>query len=126
MTKNIARRAITGLVFTTAAAAATAFTFAGAAFAAPAEGTVQGADLAGALKDRYIVVMKDNSTTTSDALAGKVGGKVGTRFESAVHGFSGQMSATAARRLAADPAVAYVEQDRIVSVESTPTSRRCR
>ncbi|WP_432830301.1 S8 family serine peptidase [Dactylosporangium sp. CA-092794] len=121
MTKNIARRAITGIVLGTAATAATAFTFAAAAAAAPAEGTVQGAGVAGALTDQYIVVMKDGSTTTSDALAGKVGGKVEDRFDSAVRGFSGRMSASAARRLAADPAVQYVEQDRTVSIEATQT-----
>ncbi|WP_432978557.1 S8 family serine peptidase [Dactylosporangium sp. CA-233914] len=122
MTKNIARRAITGIVFGTAAAAATAFTFGSAASAAPAEGTVQGTDAAGVIKDRYIVVMKDGSTTTSDALAGKVGGRIEDRFDSAVRGFSGRMNAAAARRLAADPAVQYVEQDRMVSIEATQTS----
>jgi subtilisin family serine protease len=122
MTKNIARRAITGIVLGTAASAATAFTFGAAAFAAPAQGTVQNTDAPGALKDQYIVVMKDGSTTTSDALAGKVGGKVEDRFDSAVRGFSGHMSAEGARRLAADPAVAYVEQDRRVQVESTETN----
>ncbi|MFC5001466.1 S8 family serine peptidase [Dactylosporangium cerinum] len=101
------------------AAAAGSFTFASAASAAPAMGTVLGAGEDGALKDRYIVVLKDGSTTTSDALAGKVGGSVSTRFDSTVKGFSGSMSSTAARRLAADPAVKYVEQDRIVQVEAT-------
>ncbi|MER7002573.1 S8 family serine peptidase [Dactylosporangium sp. NPDC000555] len=119
MTKNIARRAITGIVFGAAATAATAFTFGAAASAAPAEGTVRGTDAAGVLKDRYIVVMKDGTTATSDALAGKVGGKIEGRFDSAVRGFSSRMSASAARRLAADPAVAYVEQDRVVSIETT-------
>ncbi|UWZ40702.1 S8 family peptidase [Dactylosporangium roseum] len=117
--KNTARRAVTGLVFTPAAAAAAAFSFAAAGSAAPAEGVVQGAGVAGALHDRYIVVLKDGSSVSSDALAGKVGGKVRARYDNAVRGFSGQMSATAARRLAADPAVAYVEQDRVVSVEAT-------
>ncbi|GAA3450686.1 S8 family serine peptidase [Dactylosporangium matsuzakiense] len=122
MTKNIARRAITGIVLGTAATAATAFSFGAAAFAAPAQGTIQNVDAPGALKDQYIVVMKDGSTTTSDALAGKVGGKIEDRFDSAVRGFSGHMSADAARRLAADPAVSYVEQDRRVQIESTETS----
>nr|BFE65611.1 serine protease [Dactylosporangium thailandense] len=122
MTKNTARRAITGIVFGTAAAAATAFTFGSAAYAAPAQGTIQNVDAPGALKDQYIVVMKDGSTTTSDALAGKVGGRIEDRFDSAVRGFSGHMSADAARRLAADPAVAYVEQDRRVQIEATQTS----
>ncbi|GAA2579286.1 serine protease [Dactylosporangium fulvum] len=119
MIKNTARLAVTGLVFTTAAAAAATFSFAAAGSAAPAEGVVQGAGAAGALQDRYIVVLKDGSSVSSDALAGKVGGKVRARYDSAVRGFSGQMSAAAARRLAADPAVAYVEQDRVVSVEAT-------
>ncbi|WP_327008734.1 S8 family peptidase [Dactylosporangium sp. NBC_01737] len=101
------------------AAAAGSLSFASAAVAAPAEGTVRGMGEAGTMKDRYIVVLKDGSTTTSDALAGKVGGSVGTRFDSTVKGFSGTMSASGARRLAADPAVKYVEQDRIVKVEAT-------
>lgn len=111
------RRMLTVLAMT--AAAAGSFSFASAAAAAPAEGTVRGTGEAGTMKDHYIVVMKDGSTTTSDALAGKVGGAVSARFSSTVKGFSGTMSATAARRLAADPAVAYVEQDRIVKVEAT-------
>ena len=107
------RRVLTVLAMT--AAAAGSLSFASAASAAPAMGTVRGAGEDGALKDRYIVVLKDGSTTTSDALAGKVGGSVSTRFNSTVKGFSGEMSSTAARRLAADPAVKYVEQDRVVS-----------
>src|SRR3954447_19662697 len=116
MTKNLARRAITGIVFGAAATAATAFTFGTAATAAPAQGTIQNTDAPGAIAGQYIVVMKDGSTTTSDALAGKVGGKIEDRFDTAVRGFSGRMSAAAARRLAADPAVSYVEQDRTVSI----------
>lgn len=111
------RRVLTVLAMT--AAAAGSFSFASAAAAAPAMGSVLGTGEEGALKDRYIVVLKDGSTTTSDALAGKVGGSVSTRFSSTVKGFSGTMSATAARRLAADPAVKYVEQDRVVKVEAT-------
>ena len=88
------RRVLTVLAMT--AAAAGSLSFASAASAAPAMGTVRGAGEDGALKDRYIVVLKDGSTTTSDALAGKVGGSVSTRFNSTVKGFSGEMSSTAA------------------------------
>ncbi|WP_190254553.1 S8 family peptidase [Dactylosporangium sucinum] len=109
------------MVLGTAAAAVSALSFTGFAAAAPAEGVVQGAGGAGALQDRYIVVMKDGSAASSETLAGKVGGKVDTRYDSTVRGFSGRMSAQAARRLAADPAVAYVEQDRVVTVEATQT-----
>src|SRR4051812_26190143 len=122
MTKNLARRAITGIVFGAAATAATAFTFGTAASAAPAQGTIQNADVPGAIAAQYILAMKDGSTTTWDALAGKVGGRVEARFATAVRGFSGRMGAAAARRLAADPAVSYVEQDRRVSIEATQTS----
>ena len=111
------RRVLTVLAMT--AAAAGSLSFASAASAAPAMGTVRGAGEDGALKDHYIVVLKDGSTTTSDALAGKVGGSVSTRYNSTVKGFSGEMSSTAARRLAADPAVKYVEQDRVVRIEAT-------
>ena len=96
------RRVLTVLAMT--AAAAGSFSFASAAAAAPAEGTVRGMGAEGAMKDSYIVVLKDGTTTTSDALAGKVGSSVNTRFSSTVKGFSGKMSATSARRLAADPA----------------------
>ncbi|MCE7004809.1 protease inhibitor I9 family protein [Kibdelosporangium philippinense] len=37
-------------------------------------------------------------------------------YKAALKGFSVTMSATQARKLAADPAVSYVEQDRTVSV----------
>jgi subtilisin family serine protease len=113
------RRVLTVLAMT--AATAGSFSFASAAAAAPAQGTVLGAGVDGAVKDSYIVVLKDGSKTSTDALAGKVGGSVSARFDSTVKGFSGKMSATSARRLAADPAVAYVEQDRIVKVEATQT-----
>ncbi|WP_238010274.1 S8 family serine peptidase [Dactylosporangium sp. AC04546] len=119
--KHTARRTITGVVLGTAATAVSVLAFTGFAAAAPAEGVVQGAGGAGVLHDRYIVVLKDGSTASSETLAGKVGGKVDARFDSAVRGFSGRMSAQAARRLAADPAVSYVEQDRVVTVEATQT-----
>jgi subtilisin family serine protease len=48
------------------------------------------------------------------ALARRYGGTVRRSYRSAVHGFSATLTASAAKRLAADPAVAYVEQDRKV------------
>jgi subtilisin family serine protease len=120
------RRTLTGIALAAAAATAGLFAFAGAASAAPAEGTVRGADLPGTIKDRYIVVLKDGSATTSDKLAdnlaNKVGGAVQKKFDSAVKGFAGKMDATAAKRLAADPSVAYVEQDRVAHVDAVQSS----
>jgi subtilisin family serine protease len=115
------RRTLAGITLAAAATTTGLFAFAAAASAAPAEGTVRGADLPGAIEDHYIVVMKDGSTADSAALAGKVGGKVTKRFDSAVKGFAGEMDAKAAKRLAADPGVAFVEQDRIAHIDAVQT-----
>jgi subtilisin family serine protease len=117
-----AHRAITGIALAAAACSAGLFTLTGTAFAAPAsaEGTVRGLDTPGAIKDNYIVVLKKDATPTAPtALTAKVGGTVQHRFDSAVHGFSAKLSTTGARRLAGDPSVAYVEQDRMVSIQGT-------
>jgi subtilisin family serine protease len=116
---TIARRALAVLALS-AAASSTAGLFAltGTAHAASvAQGSVREANVAGAIADHYIVVTKDGADP--DTLADTVGGHVGTRYTSAVKGFSATMSETAAKRLAADPAVSYVEQDRTVTIEST-------
>jgi subtilisin family serine protease len=116
---TIARRALAVLALS-AAASCTAGLFAltGTAHAASvAQGTVREANVAGAIADHYIVVTKNGADP--DALADTVGGHVGTRYTSAVTGFSATMSETAAKRLAADPNVSYVEQDRTITIEST-------
>jgi len=122
MTNLFARRALTAAVFTAAASTAGLFALSGTSFAAPTapEGIVRDANVAGAIKDHYIVVTKSAADDT--ALAGKVGGTVGKRYTSAVKGFSATMSESGARKLAVDPSVAYVEQDRTVSIAATQTN----
>src|SRR2546430_12561967 len=122
MTNLIARRALTAAALTAAASTAGLFALAGTSFAAPTapRGVVREANVAGAIKDHYVVVLKNDSDDA--ALVRKVGGTVDERYTSAVKGFSATMSETGARTLAADPAVAYVEQDRTVHVASTPAS----
>ena len=117
MTDAIVRRAISGIALAAAATTAGLFALAGTAAAAPVEGTIRGADAPGAIKDRYIVVFKDGKDASS--ATNQLGGKIRNRFGSAVHGVSADLSATAAKRLAADPSVSYVEQDRVVSVAGT-------
>ena len=76
----------------------------------------------------YIVVLKDGTAASSAVgsasatLARRYGGTVTTNYGSALHGFAAHLSATQARRLAADPAVAYVEQDAVVSLDATQTN----
>jgi hypothetical protein len=125
---TVARRALSGIALAAAATTAGLFALTGTAIAAPAEGTVRGADAPGAIKDQYIVVLKDGTTaaanvpTSADQLAGKVGGSVRSEYRTAVRGFSAKMNSTAAKRLAADPSVSYVEQDRVARIDSTQTN----
>src|SRR2546421_6400597 len=101
---------------------------AGTALAAPAEGPVRGAGAAGAVKDSYIVVLKDRAASagkvrgTAEALVRRYGGTVRQSFASTVRGFSVGMTEAQAKRLAGYPDVAYVEQDRAVSLTGTQTN----
>jgi subtilisin family serine protease len=102
-----------------AAAAASALTVV-SALPAAAEGQVLGADRAGAIKDSYIVVVKDDaapkaqSASTARSLTAEYGGQARTVFHHALNGFAAHMTAAQARKMAADPRVDYVEQDAAV------------
>lgn len=90
------------------------------ATAAP-EGEIRNLGASNAVKDSYIVVLKDFSTTSAENLSAKYGAKVKHSYKSALRGFSAQMSEAQAKRLAADPSVAYVEQDGEVHLSDTQT-----
>ncbi|WSN36999.1 S8 family peptidase [Streptomyces uncialis] len=97
------------------------------AHAAPAEGTVLAAGSPTAVKDSYIVTLKKDaglraSTPQGKKLISGYGGTVRTTFRSALNGFTATLSATEARRLAADPKVASVEQNQRVRVQATQTN----
>ncbi|WP_434445130.1 S8 family peptidase [Lentzea sp. E54] len=91
------------------------------AVAAQPEGPIVAESAPNTIQDSYIVVLK-NTTTGSEVngrvsdLASRYGGKVGFTYRAAFKGFSATMSKQQAKRLAADPSVAYVEQDRTVQV----------
>jgi subtilisin family serine protease len=95
------------------------------AYADTATGTIDGANEAGSIKDSYIVVLDDdavakaNVTATADALAVRFGGAVQESFSSTIKGFSVRMTQAQAERLAADPIVASVSQDKKVSLLGT-------
>ncbi|MFD6417692.1 S8 family peptidase [Streptomyces sp. NPDC060194] len=95
--------------------------------APPAEGTVVGADAAGAVKDSYIVTLKKSSGLKSTSKAGRslisgYGGSVEHTYQKALNGYAAELSATEARRLAADPAVDQVIQDVAVRATATQTN----
>ncbi|MFC9129552.1 S8 family peptidase [Streptomyces sp. NPDC057099] len=95
--------------------------------AAPAEGRVLAADSPTAIKDSYIVTLKKSAGLKASSAAGKdlvkeYGGTVTRTFGKALNGYSAALSATEAKRLAADPAVAAVEQNQRVQADATQTS----
>ncbi|SDP48300.1 Serine protease, subtilisin family [Streptomyces sp. cf386] len=96
--------------------------------AAPAEGKVLAAGSATAIKDSYIVTLKKSAGLKASSAAGKdvveeYGGTVKKTFTKALNGYSATLSAAEARRLAADPAVASVEQNqRVQLADTTQTS----
>ncbi|MEU8260444.1 S8 family peptidase [Micromonospora sp. NPDC048999] len=86
---------------------------------------------AAAVRDSYIVVLKDSAVggragtrqaavhTTAQDLTTRYGAALGRVYDSALNGFTVTLPEAAAKRLAADPAVAYVEPDRPVSATTT-------
>lgn len=82
-------------------------------------GEIRRAGGASAVPDSYIVVLRGSGTDGAAVTAGQLGDRYGATVEqvltSALPGFTARMSARAAGRLAADPMVAYVEQDHVVT-----------
>jgi subtilisin family serine protease len=122
-----ARFALTAGIATAAAVTGVAGTaLAGTPTALPT-GTVRAAGAAGAIAGSYIVVLKPGSSeashvsSASQALAKRYGGRVLDNYLASVRGFQAAMTATQAHRLAANPAVDYVEQDATVRMADTQT-----
>jgi subtilisin family serine protease/lysophospholipase L1-like esterase len=121
------------LAFGLCVASVAAFVTAGApAAVAAASGEIRAQGGAATVPGSYIVVLKDDAVSggagrsaISDrarSLAGRYGGSVGGVYSAALHGFEAAMSEPAARRLAADPAVAYVEPNQLVRAADTQPS----
>lgn len=125
------RRRLAGLGIIATTALVTAALSGPVSAAAPATGQIQQAGSATAVPGSYIVVLKDAAVTgragtqaaavatAAASLAGHYGGSVGHVYDSAITGFSAHLSESAAKQLAADPAVAYVEQDQTVQATAT-------
>ncbi|PRX49091.1 peptidase inhibitor I9 [Prauserella shujinwangii] len=108
------RRSVTGLGLAAGVAALTVL--GGTTPAAAQEGTILGADAPGAIENSYIVVLEDGSTV--DRVTGRHGGLVKRIFTRALPGYAATMSEAQAKRVAADPAVAYVEQNRRMRISA--------
>ncbi|SCF30686.1 Peptidase inhibitor I9 [Micromonospora viridifaciens] len=126
------RRALRALALAATAAALSAAAST-PALAAPT-GDIRYASSPDAISGSYLVVLKGDAVGAANSLAARTavpdraaglakryGGTVGTVWSAALTGYSAKMSEGQARRLAADPAVAYVEQDRVVTTQATQT-----
>ncbi|MGW1892905.1 S8 family peptidase [Streptomyces sp. NPDC002004] len=93
--------------------------FAGAS--APAEGTVYGLEAKGAVSGSFIVMLdKKASADAKQDLAKEYGGTLKRNYSSAVNGFSASgLSETEAKRLAADPSVSKVVQNKKFHIDAT-------
>jgi subtilisin family serine protease len=95
----------------------------GAAPAVAEEGVVDGAGAPDAIAGQYLVVLKEApSWDSARALAERYGGELRQAYHTALAGFSARMTAAEARRLAADPAVESVAQDRRARLADTQTN----
>ncbi|ONI89596.1 serine protease [Actinosynnema sp. ALI-1.44] len=75
---------------------------------------VLGANTPGAIDGSYVVVLKGQRPV--DDLAARYSGTVVHTFSHVFHGFSARMTERDARRIAADPAVSYVQQNQRIRV----------
>ncbi len=87
-----------------------------------AEGEVLAADAAEKVHNSFIVKLKDDASVGAQSLAARYGGKVDRVFSKALNGFTVSLPESAARRLAANPAVEYVEQDQVFHVDTTQSN----
>ncbi|CCH29818.1 S8 family peptidase [Actinosynnema sp. NPDC047251] len=87
-----------------------------------AEGEIRAADAAEKVHGSFIVKLKEGSADSAASLAARYGGKVDRVFSKALNGFTVSLPESAAKRLAANPAVEYVEQDQVFHVEATQTN----
>ncbi|WP_410608200.1 S8 family peptidase [Amycolatopsis sp. lyj-109] len=102
-----------------AVAVAAAVVFTSVTPAQAAEGVVLGTAEPGTVAGSYIVVLKDSAKNTdSGTLARRYDGTVSRVYAQNLAGFSVRLDEKHAKRLAADSAVAFVEQDRAVHAEA--------
>ncbi|MGW4733100.1 S8 family peptidase [Streptomyces shenzhenensis] len=125
--RTMKRRIATAIATTAAVATAVGTLSALPAQAAPAEGTVLGANSTEAVPGSYIVTLKTDvgfkaASTRGGDLISEYGGTVKRTFTSALNGYAVSLNHAEARRLAADPDVASVEQDQVVHTLGTQTN----
>jgi subtilisin family serine protease len=100
---------------------------AGAVLATPAsaaEGSIREAGSASVVKDSYVVVLKSSTAVpaTATSLKSKYGGTIGHTYQHALGGFEIAMSESAAKDLATDSRVDYVQKNGIFKISATQSN----
>ncbi|MEV7580499.1 S8 family peptidase [Streptomyces erythrochromogenes] len=114
--KALRNTAIAASAATAVAAGLFASPLAGAA--TPAEGTVHGLGAPGAVDGSFVVIL--DASANKEDLAKKYGGKLERAYGSKVNGFSASgLTEKEAKRLAADPAVGTVVQNKRFTISET-------
>jgi subtilisin family serine protease len=128
VTSHVARRLAPATALVLAAAACAdpgRLPTAPTASAAP-EAAREAAQPAGqAIPGQYIVVFRDDVADVDGKIKEKVkkaNGRLKHAYTSALKGFAGELSDAAVAELRADPDVAYVEQDQVVTVDATQSN----
>jgi subtilisin family serine protease len=89
----------------------------------PAGGEIIGADSVNAIPNSYIVALKPvasgDAAKKTRALIAKVNVQAKRTYSAAFHGFAATMSPAQARQLAADPDVAFVQQNQAIRIHDT-------
>ncbi|MEC4019223.1 S8 family peptidase [Streptomyces sp. H27-D2] len=131
--KRLGRRRLIAAITAVAAASAIGAIAALPAGATPAEGTIYGAGAKSAVDGSYIVLLDKDTRSAGDGLkaekadgadnkelAARYGGKVKRNYTAALDGFAaGGLSETEAKRLAADPSVDKVVQNKKFTISAT-------
>ncbi|MFD3945075.1 proprotein convertase P-domain-containing protein [Streptomyces sp. NPDC058579] len=119
------RLAAASAIAVAALALGTAATFPATAAEAAPEGVIQNAGAPGTIAGSYIVTLKESApaeTSKGRAVAAKHGATIKKTYTAALNGYNVELSEAQAKKLAGDPAVASVVQNRVFTVDGTQPS----
>ncbi|WP_435974231.1 S8 family peptidase [Streptomyces sp. Qhu_M48] len=89
------------------------------------EGVIENAGAEGAIAGSYIVTLEESAqaeTAEGRAVAAEYGAKIKKTYTSALNGYNVELSEAQAKKLAADPAVKSVAQNRVFTISATQPS----
>ncbi|MEW1694548.1 S8 family peptidase [Streptomyces sp. NPDC093249] len=126
VTRDARRRTATAAAVAAAALALGSLAaFPAAAAPTAPQGVIENAGAPGTIAGSYIVTLEGSAPAASAegrAVAAKFGAKIQRTYTSAVNGYAVELSEAQAKKLAADPAVTSVVQNRVFTVDGTQPS----